>query len=139
MSLQDAIDSTISYLQENMQSVSDGILLSENIISEADTVARTLPTIISSIVGTAFDQYVGEYVALRPLVQFLVTTNEKSQRDTIRDDLYSTLHAGRNSIENVGTLTFRGLRNLDPTVTEATQVKTLVQYYAVIEVELYDY
>ena len=139
MSLQDAIDSTISYLQSNMQSVSNGILLAQNIVSEADTVPRTLPTIITSIVGTAFDQYVGEYTALRPLIQFLVTTNEKEQRDTIRDDLYSTLHAGRNSIENVGTLTFRGLRNLATTLTEATPVKTLVQYHAILEVELYDY
>ena len=135
--VQDAIDNIITYLQSNMSTVADGTISSSSIVDEFGTEALDLPKVISSLVADPYTDYVGGYTSQAPLIQFLISADTKAKRNSIREDICTTLLAGRTSITNVQTLRIVGKRNLGPEQIELNDVETYVAYTAIVEMEFF--
>lgn len=138
MTAQDAIDSLILFLQTNLQSVPNQIIHPDSIQDEGDTTARQLPTVISSYISTAIDEYVGGKTTESLLVQLTISTDNKLHRNILREDVFATLRDNRNNIDNIPTLWMAGKRNLATTLMEHSELNQRAIYYAVVEVIIYD-
>lgn len=134
--LDDALDEIVTYLQSNMATVTAGTLSSSSIIYDVGLECSKMNMVRVFLIGDALGYTVGGYCRQTPLIQIKVSAETKDKRNSIRDDVITTLNAGMAAMTHVQTLRFVGCMDGPLEMIDyETAPRAVPIYTAILEME----